>query len=128
MPPNITPALRDHIIIDRADGRCECLGECGRSHKFGVHHRCPHRHGRPTVHGIKTTVMLAVRHLDGDTKNTTNTNLLAMCQACIKRHRRLTTQRAARRAEQAAIDAMHVDALFDLDDPTPAPPPPGAHP
>ncbi|QFG08916.1 HNH endonuclease [Mycobacterium phage MalagasyRose] len=115
-------ALHDAIRFQRADGRCECEGQCGRSHKFGLHTRCGNIHGRPAVHGTDKTVSLAVRYLDGDDRNHAHTNLIALCQTCGKRHHERLQKAAERAASDAADDG---GSLFDLES---APPPPvGAH-
>ncbi|ASR85269.1 HNH endonuclease [Mycobacterium phage SirPhilip] len=106
-------ALFDAIKFNRADGRCECVGECGRSHRFGPIDRCGNAHGRPAVHGADKVVSLAVRHLDGDEWNEDDRNLLAMCQTCVKRHRAKLQAAADKAAERAAIEAQH-DGLFSL--------------
>ncbi|AJA43744.1 HNH endonuclease [Mycobacterium phage Milly] len=106
-------ALHDRIKFDRADGRCECEGDCGRSHRFGFHVRCTNAHGRPAVHGAEKVVTLAVRPLDGDERNTHERNLIAMCQACAKRHRAKCKAAAERDAERRAAEAQH-ESLFDL--------------
>ncbi|ALF01435.1 HNH endonuclease [Mycobacterium phage LilPharaoh] len=108
-----TTALFDRIALTRADGRCECEGDCGRSHRFGIHYRCANSHGRPAVHGVDKVVQLAVVHLDGDDRNLDERNLLAMCQSCAKRHRATLKAAAEKAAERAAREAEH-DGLFDV--------------
>lgn len=107
-------ALYDRIRFDRADGRCECEGECGKSHQTGIHHRCPNMHGRSAVHGSDKAVSLTVRHLDGDKRDTAEGNLLAMCQTCIGRHRALVRTQSKRRSERESIEAMH-EPMFDVE-------------
>ncbi|WNM74150.1 HNH endonuclease [Mycobacterium Phage Nergal] len=119
-------ALYDRIKFDRADGRCECEGECGRSHRFGIHYRCSNTHGRPAVTGGERMVSLVVRYLDGDTGNAVEHNMMAMCGDCVKRHRSKFKSETKRGAERAAIEAAH-EPLFDLGEITPAPVAPGAH-
>lgn len=107
-------ALFDSIALDRADGRCECEGDCGRSHKFGVYRRCPNSHGRPAVHGSDKVVALQVRPLDGDARNLQPANLIAMCQTCTRKHREKVKRVAARVALRKAIEAQH-EPLFDIE-------------
>lgn len=107
-------ALYDHIKAERAQSRCECHGECGRSHKFGIHRRCPNQHGRAGVHGTDKLVTLTVRHLNGDPKDFDEANLMAMCQTCVTRHRAKTKAAQAREAERRAIEAQH-EPLFDIE-------------
>ncbi|AYN57244.1 HNH endonuclease [Mycobacterium phage BoostSeason] len=107
-------ALHDRIKWQRADGRCECQGDCGRSHRFGgVHYRCPNKHGNSAVHGGDKVVTLSVRPLDGDERNLDERNLIAMCQACMKRHRAKCKAEAEREAERRAAEAQH-ESLFEL--------------
>ncbi|QJD50472.1 HNH endonuclease [Mycobacterium phage Chris] len=94
--------LFDAIRFNRADGRCECVGQCGRSHVFGMIDRCGNAHGRPATHGADKVVSLAVRHLDGDERNEAHANLIAMCQTCVKRHRARLQAAADKRAEREA--------------------------
>ncbi|QFP94853.1 HNH endonuclease [Mycobacterium phage Marshawn] len=99
-------ALDDAIRFDRADGRCECGGQCGRSHVFGMIDRCGNVHGRPAVHGADKVVSLTVRTLDGNDRNRDPRNLLAMCQACVKRHRAKLQAAADKAAERAQAGGL----------------------
>ncbi|ARQ95509.1 HNH endonuclease [Mycobacterium phage Shandong1] len=110
-------ALFDRIALRRADGRCECEGECGRSHRFGIHDRCGNSHGRPAVHGADKVTSLQVVSLDGNDRDLSDRNVIAFCQSCLKRHRAKLKAAAEKAAERAAIEAQH-DSLFDL--PAPA--------
>ena len=79
------------IRSERADWRCECLGECGLDHsedddQCGPPHdrcqanaECPH----PRT-GSK--VILTVAHLDHTPENCADENLKAMCQQCHNRY------------------------------------------
>jgi hypothetical protein len=69
-------ALSYRIRKERAEDRCECVGECGL-HKD----RCPalYKHPHPVT---GSTVILTVAHLDQDTYNNFPENLKAMCQRC----------------------------------------------
>jgi hypothetical protein len=66
------------IRFERAKGRCECLGECGRGTHEG---RCPNRHGEP-AYGTGSKVILTTAHLDHTPENCDDDNLRAMCQSC----------------------------------------------
>ncbi|ASR85078.1 HNH endonuclease [Mycobacterium phage PhelpsODU] len=105
--------LFDRIALSRADGRCECEGDCGRSHRFGIHDRCGNIHGRPALHGADRVVSLQVVPLDGNDRNLADRNVIAFCQACLKRHRAKLKAAAEKRAEREAVEAQH-SALFDL--------------
>lgn len=52
--------ISHRIRFDRAQQRCECLGECGRGTHEG---RCPNRHGEP-AYGTGSKVCLTTAHLD----------------------------------------------------------------
>jgi hypothetical protein len=106
-------ALYDSIRTGRADLRCECSGECGRTHKFGANRRCPNKCGIDAVHGRKTVVSLTVTHLDGNKRNDREDNLIALCQGCLQRHRGVVKRKAERDAERRAIEAQH-EPLFDI--------------
>lgn len=105
-------ALYDRMKFDRADGRCECLGECGRSHRFGIHRRCPNAHGRPDNAGKAVTI--SVRHMNGDAKDYDEANLLAMCMTCITRHRSKVKRASEQAAILKAIEDQH-EPLFDVE-------------
>jgi hypothetical protein len=112
-------AADDSIIFGRADGRCECLGDCGQSHQYGIHHRCANLHGMPMPGDSVVTVSLQVWHLD-------DSNVIAVCQTCRKRltgkaiHKSVTAQRREKK-----VEAEFVAPLFDL--PEISEPTPGAH-
>lgn len=66
------------IRNERAQGQCECIGQCGRGTHQG---RCPNRNGQP-AYGTGSKVVLTVAHLDHTPENCDDANLLAMCQGC----------------------------------------------
>lgn len=66
------------IRFDRAGGRCECDGRCGRGTHEG---RCPNRHNEP-AYGTGSRVILTTAHLDHIPEHSEGSNLMAMCQAC----------------------------------------------
>lgn len=77
------------IRMVRAEGRCECEGECGYHEK-----RCELEHGT-IVAGVRLDefgipnyyeVCLTVAHLDHDPTNCSESNLKAMCQSCHLRY------------------------------------------
>ncbi|ASR87240.1 hypothetical protein SEA_LASTHOPE_72 [Mycobacterium phage LastHope] len=107
--------LFDRIALTRADGRCECEGACGSSHRFGGHTRCGNTHGRPATHGADKMVSLTVTPRDGDPRNLDGRNLIAFCQACLKRHRAKLKAAADKAAARAAADAAD-GGLFDMPD------------
>lgn len=72
------PEISERIRFGRAQGRCECTGECGLNHDG----RCQARHGEP--HPItESIVVLTTAHLDDPSpENCADENLKAMCQRC----------------------------------------------
>lgn len=88
------------VRFGRAEGRCECIGECGTSHSG----RCPNRNGRPSV-VTGSRVVLTVAHLDHTPENCDPNNLRAMCQGCHLRYDRehhAETRAATERAKREA--------------------------
>ena len=88
-PANWSTEIRP-AILDRAAGRCECLGECGHDHaaeNAAIHPghmtngRCiaRDRRGHPVT---GSRVVLTVAHLDHIPENCDPENLRAMCQRC----------------------------------------------
>lgn len=92
------PTISLYIRFDRAQGRCECRGECGaKPHEEG---RCNAGNGLPhPLTGSK--VVLTVAHRDHDPANCDPTNLTAMCQRC----------HLAYDAEQHRAQASHTRAV-----------------
>ncbi len=89
-PPN-WKEISERIRFDRAEGRCECEGECGEGHKYiGVWTgkptpRCKAMHGKrhPSTGSI---VILTTAHLDHTPEHVDDDNLKAMCQRCHNRY------------------------------------------
>lgn len=93
------PEISDRIRFGRADGRCECTGQCGHDH-YG---RCQARHD--TAHPITgSRVILTTAHLDHQPENNDPSNLAAMCQRC---------HLAYDRAHHAETRRRNRDALRD---------------
>ncbi len=74
-------------VRERAEGRCECVEECGL-HPWG---RCVERQGRKAFFA-KGQIILTVAHLDHVPENCgtpgKRDNLKAMCQRCHLRYDR----------------------------------------
>jgi phage baseplate assembly protein gpV len=70
------PEISRRIREDRAGGRCECEGECGRPHKG----RCERVNGDELESGW--VCVLTTAHLDHTPENCADENLKAMCQGC----------------------------------------------
>ena len=97
------------IRFVRADGRCECLGECGRETHAG---RCPNLHGQK-AYGTGSTVVLTTAHLDHTPENCDPANLRAMCNGChlhYDRDHHAETRAATRAADLASwMDPLPLD-------------------
>jgi hypothetical protein len=66
------------IRFERAGGRCECHGECGRGTHIG---RCTNEHGKP-AYGTGSMVVLTTAHLTHEPECRDDDKVKAMCQAC----------------------------------------------
>jgi hypothetical protein len=88
-------AISRRIRFTRAEGRCECRGECGLHRE----RRCMEIHGQPAT-WARGKVVLTVAHMDHDPRNCADDNLRAMCQRCHllydREHHRETRQARAR--------------------------------
>jgi len=69
--------ISHRIRFERAQGRCECVGECGIDHG----ERCMAEHGKPNPM-TGSNVVLTTAHLDHVPENCADDNLKAMCQRC----------------------------------------------
>ncbi len=77
--PDDWEQISDRIRFDRAEGQCECEGQCGHAHPDG---RCRAEHGEPHP-ATGSNVVLTVAHWPDDTpSNVDEDNLWAMCQRC----------------------------------------------
>ena len=102
--------ISSFIRFERAQGRCECTGECGTHEE-----RCNAEHGKShPLTGSK--VILTTAHLGTDTDNkhdkmdVRHENLKAMCQRChllfdLDEHKR----NAANTRRQKKIDAGQME-------------------
>jgi len=95
-------------IRERADGRCECRGECGTDHAseetgedWLPADRCQAENGFPhPVTGAE--VVLTVAHLDHQPEHCDDENLVAMCQRCHNRYDAPERRRGIRERIRAA--------------------------
>lgn len=109
------PEVSREIRFVRAEGRCECLGECGRGTHEG---RCPNVHGG-RAYGTGSKVVLTTAHLDHTPENCDPDNLRAFCNGChLYYDRDHHAQTAARTRALAATAGM--DPLFTLTEDTDA--------
>ena len=113
--PQDWPQISAWIKVERAGGRCECMGECGRSaaHLDPEDSRCRNRHGEPRWGGAASQcmVVLTTAHLDHQPENCDPDNLLAMCEGCHLHHDR---HHHARSREARRIALLGMEPLFDL--------------
>jgi len=75
--PKDWKAISLRIRNERAESRCECLGECGQDHDG----RCDAINYEPHPQ-TGSKVILTVAHLDHVPENCDPSNLKAMCQRC----------------------------------------------
>lgn len=94
------PDISRRIRFERAAGRCECLGECGRGTHTG---RCPNTNGLP-AYSTGSKVVLTVAHLDHTPENCRDDNLRAMCQGCHLHYDRDHHRHTAAATRRAAIE------------------------
>ncbi len=132
-------AISDRIRFERAEGRCECRGECGCDHigPSGDQGRCDAPHGKyilrddemPHLWALHSPcgacvggepdhkpvlVVLTCAHLDHTPEHCDDDNLLAMCQRCHLRYdapHHAATAHATRRAPKADRDLFDDSAV-----------------
>lgn len=74
--PEDWPAISLRIRTERAQDRCECLGQCGKHDDW-----CEARNGYP--HPVtESRVVLTVAHLNHEPEDIRDENLAAFCQRC----------------------------------------------
>ena len=103
-------------MLIRARNRCECRGECGRTHDaFCVcfMDECECEHGRcfevnyTPADSFRGSVLLTVAHRDRDPTHNDMDNLAAMCQGCHNRYdheHRMGTAATTRHERKASGD------------------------
>lgn len=99
----LVPASSDdlHLTDNDTVARCECRGECRRSHGPDV--RCSEVNGRPAT-SFRGPVVLTVAHLDQNPGHNSDENLRALCQRC---HNRVDTPARAAHAERTRRYKRH---------------------
>lgn len=95
------------IRTERAGGRCECVGECGRGTHTG---RCPNLNGS-AAYGTGSKVVLTVAHLNHTPEDCGEENLRAMCQGCHLHYDREHHARTAAATRRAALESSGQLAL-----------------
>jgi hypothetical protein len=114
--PKDWPEITRAIKVDRAKGRCECLGECGRPvyHLRADDGRCHNVHGE-SAYATGSLVVLTTGHLNHVPEDCRPENLRAWCPGCHlhydRDHHSETRARTRREAEEAAGQV----ALIPLD-------------
>jgi hypothetical protein len=100
--PKDWKAISHRIRFDRAQGRCECTGQCGLDHDG----RCDALHGdaHPTT-GSK--VVLTTMHMNHTPEDNRDENLMAGCQQCHNRYD--APMRRAGIKERANADQIDLD-------------------
>lgn len=112
-PPNWRD-ISHRIRFERAGGRCECTGQCGRGTHEG---RCPNRHRQP-AYGTGSTVILTTAHLDHTPENCDDDNLVAMCNGCHLHMDKDHHAQTARRTREAVRVAAGEVPLFGIEEAT----------
>jgi hypothetical protein len=87
--PKDWPDIRARIR-ERSGNRCECTGQCGRSHMQrgleGHTERCGVWNGMPIDEIEGPCIVLTVAHLDHTPEHCADDNLLHLCQKCHNRY------------------------------------------
>lgn len=99
------PEFSKKIRFERAAGRCECEGECGRIEHLADDGRCFNRHGE-SAYRTGSKVVLTVAHLCHTPE--CREHVKAMCQGChlhYDRDHHAETRRATDAANRAKRDA-----------------------
>jgi len=108
------PVISRRIRVDRAQGRCECEGECGRPGHPAASGRCVAVHGQPAVISGKP-IILTTAHLNHDPSDCRDENLRAMCQACHlaydAEHHAITRAATLAARNAAGTGALPLDGL-----------------
>jgi hypothetical protein len=111
--PENWPDISAAIKWERAGGRCECTGECGRrdGHLDPLDGRCRNRHGEPRWGGAvgQCAVVLTTAHLDHQPENCDPENLRAWCEGC---HLRYDQAHHAATRRESRMALLGMDPLF----------------
>jgi hypothetical protein len=107
--PKDWKAISLRIRNERAEGQCECFGQCGQEVCVP---RCQAMNGEAHP-DTGSKVVLTVAHLDHIPENCDDGNLLAMCQRCHNRYD--APMRRAGIKERARLQCASGD-LFEAGD------------
>lgn len=119
--PKDWPEISRRIRYERAQGRCECEGECGLHRTNPGPRRCIERDGE-SAKWARGKVMLTVAHLDYDggpcdchartgEKCGIESHLKAMCQRC---HLRIDVKEHQRNAARTRRKKKNNLEMFEL--------------
>lgn len=107
------------IVADvrvRANGRCECEGECGLHLRAASRHRssrCKERDGHPALFA-RGTIMLTTAHLCHETRCDDRSHLKQMCQRCHLRYDRYLHAYVRRKRQDRESGQLQLLALKPL--------------
>lgn len=95
IPLGAPPAYR-RVVLDRAQGQCECTGQCGVTH-VRTAGRCPRRHGGWANKREVRLILAPRKPLTPLTKAVTlpDAELMATCEECLKGAEKLARLPAA---------------------------------
>ncbi len=103
--PRDWKVISARIRFVRAEGRCECSGQCGLHHK----RRCAEKHGSK-ARWAKGVVVLTVAHYpDPDPSHVADDNLIAACQRC---HLRMDHKLHMKNARETRRSRKAIGELF----------------
>jgi hypothetical protein len=97
-------ALSQFVRFERAQGQCECMGECGLHRTNPGPRRCVERHGQPAV-WAKGRVILTTAHLCHNPACDDLEHLRAMCNRCHLRYDQALHARHAAETRRMAREA-----------------------
>lgn len=81
--PKDWKAISFRIRFERAEGRCECAGQCGQPHEGG---RCAAEHGKPHPDTGSIVVLTAAHFHGSPPEQCGDEDLFAGCQRCHNRY------------------------------------------
>ncbi len=112
MSPSVYPphwkSLSRKMRYERAQGQCECEGECGLHRTHPGPRRCEERDRQPAK-WAKGTVVLTVAHLCHDSECADESHLKAMCNRC---HLRLDVKQHQQNAYRTRREGKAMADLF----------------
>lgn len=113
--PKSWPEFSRWIRYTRAEGRCECTGQCGLHRSYSTPRRCIERHHTAATYATGT-VRLTVAHLCNCDPPCANPNhVKAMCQRCHLRTDRYLHARRRRETLQSRQESRQ-DSISGLRD------------